>query len=229
MRLSNYLNESSNIETYYELLKNIENECSKYLNLFRKTTNAHYLLYSGRQSSAKWFEDKIRKNRIPVDTPQEIHDMVDDIFKKKTGKRLRSNSLFCVNDETTARTYGKLFYIFPIGNYESWYHPEVADLFTHFNKYSVRQELNLLTGLTVYANILEKIRYEPGFLDKWENYLKNLVDGYKKGLPNKNDIEVMITGDSYYAVNVDWALWISNMPTVKPTFYDWLWGKDEIK
>jgi len=45
--------------------------------------------------------------------------MIDDVFEKKMGIRLRSNSLFCVADRLLAESYGDVFAILPMGKYAS--------------------------------------------------------------------------------------------------------------
>lgn len=221
MKFINYLNESDS-KDYNDLLTILEKDCSKYLNILRKSKNQNNILMSGRKSTQKWFQETIRKDRRPKDTPLVIHNMFDDVFQQKTSTRLRSESLFCTNSMGTASSYGKVFIILPVGNYETWYHPNISDLYTYFNRYTIRKELGVLQGLNAYETILEKLEDEWGFQNKFNKYLKMVINGYKKGLPDKLDIEVMLNGNKYYALNADWTQWATNLPgTIR--FFDWLW------
>jgi hypothetical protein len=224
MKFINYLNEDK-IQDYKDILDTIEEKCSKYLKELRKSKNPTNILLSGRSSREQWFQGIIRKNRQPRDTPAFMHKLLDDYFEHKTGTRLRSNSLFCVNSVSTASSYGKVYFIFPIGNYETWYHPEINDLHTHFSKHSVRKELDVMGGLSSYDKIYDKLKDEYGYKNKLDKYLKNLINGYRNGFPDKSETEVMLTGCLYYyAVNMHWTQWASNTGDA-PRFFDWLWRK----
>jgi hypothetical protein len=86
-------------------------------------------LYSGRGRNDVFFIDKIRTNRAPKDTPQDIHEDLDDAFNKKFGINARSNSLFCTGDISQASGYGKVYIIFPQGSYNVIWNDDVSDLF----------------------------------------------------------------------------------------------------
>ncbi len=224
MRLTHYLNEND-IEEYTTLISNIEDKCSQYLKSLRQSKNANNLLFSGRKKKDKWFEGFIRTNRQPRDTPPVIHDMIDDVFQQEFGIRLRSNSLFCINSLKTARTYGNIYYIFPIGDYNTWYNSNVQDLYAHFNKYSVRKELDAMGGLNAYEPIMDNLENEPDYKDRFKDYLERLIKrpyGYRKGLPDNPQIEVMVTGSNYYGINYDWVQQKEMSKEIK--FMDWLWG-----
>jgi len=115
-RLITYLNENNNVELLDEVIEKLKSDCSIYLNDIKRQDN---ILLSGRNSKEKFFERDVRKNRTPRDTPIEIHTIFDNHFQKKTGIRLRSNSLFCVSGRNTAGAYGDVYYIFPIGKYQT--------------------------------------------------------------------------------------------------------------
>jgi hypothetical protein len=72
---------------------------------------------------------KIRTDRLPRDTSKVVHDMADDFFFKKFGKRYRSSALFCQIPEKFKAYYGhNKFMIFPIGNYTLCFSPTIKDM-----------------------------------------------------------------------------------------------------
>jgi hypothetical protein len=60
----------------------------------------------------------VRQDRIPLDTPEETHDIIDNEFYDEFGFRPRSNSLFCYVDYRKTMSYGKTYAIFPTGRYK---------------------------------------------------------------------------------------------------------------
>ena len=114
MQFKKYLNEQK-AEEIYEIIKK---DCKPYLNLL-KSINFNNYLYSGRRIPEYVFtKKKIRKGRKPKDTPQEIHEWLDNWFYKKFGIKARSNTLFCTSDFGFASNYGIVHYVFPIGKFE---------------------------------------------------------------------------------------------------------------
>lgn len=225
-RFIEYLNEN---DEYVDLLGKLEKDCSQYLSDVRRLKGG--ILLSGRKNKSSWFQRDIRKNRKPLDTPIEIHNMIDDVFEKKMGIRLRSNSLFCVADRLLAESYGDVFAILPMGKYASWYNEEIRDLFAYFGRHNIKKQLGIEASgggaPKVNKELVWKLKNEYGFKDKFLNLLKSVINNYKQGFPKDNSVEIMVTGNSYYAVNFDWATFRGDIQgTVN--FNDWLLGKVKI-
>jgi hypothetical protein len=92
MRLYNYLNEVSVGKDIEQLKK----DCSIFINDLKKQRKSWpNLLYSGRNSSKTIIKRDVRQDRIPLDTPEETHDIIDNEFYDEFGFRPRSSSLFC--------------------------------------------------------------------------------------------------------------------------------------
>lgn len=134
MRLIKYLNESISQEDIDTLMS----ECNVFLNdLDKQNSRVPELLYSGRTGKKDLFKRKVRKNRKPLDTPREIHDKIDNEFKKQMGIKPRSNSLFCFKDEDRTASYGIPYAIFPVGRYKLIWSYEVHDLYDYLRKTNI--------------------------------------------------------------------------------------------
>jgi hypothetical protein len=131
MRYSNFINEKRSEHTIEDILYNLYYKCEPFLKELLKKGN-YDLLYSGRDSQKDYFEKKVRKNRYPSDTPDELHQELDKEFKKKFGVPARSNSIFCTGDFKTASSYGiNPYSIYAIGKkYKYIWSPYIKDLYS---------------------------------------------------------------------------------------------------
>jgi len=206
MRFQKYLYEQ--METSEKLLETIKRYCQKYIKEYIRND---VFLYSGRRSNKEWEIKRIRKDRKPQDTPEEIHNIFDDAFEDVFGIRLRSNSIFCYPDPRLSTWYGNIYMIFPFGDYEIYYHPEIYDLYKQQDKYTDIKELEIKYNKQISSNIDvivwnpdETIRAEV--LKKIEENFKKLVrNEYKKGVVkysgDKKPPEVMVYGDRYLMIS----------------------------
>jgi len=184
MRLVKYLNENISQEDIDTMMS----ECNVFLNdLKKQSSRTPELLYSGRKGKMNdLFKGKIRKNRKPLDTPVEIHNMIDDEFKKQVGIKPRSNSLFCFRDEDRTSSYGTPYVIFPVGKYKLIWSYEVHDLYDYLRKtstyfvYVIRNEDLKSTWIKLPPSLKSK------FDD--ENHLKRYIESGE----GKQDLEEKI-------------------------------------
>jgi len=131
MRYKQFLLQEGKAYSFEEIITMIMDKCQP---VVKELLPFHYsddFLYSGRKYKSEIFIGKIRKNRRPMDTPLEIHEMFDKMFKKKYGWEPRSNSIFCTGDIEQAGNYGKPYIIFPIGNFKYLWNPNIKDLFSN--------------------------------------------------------------------------------------------------
>ena len=133
-KFEEYITESNSDP--YEIVKAIYTYCMPFvkeysrISLDKNITTAPPMLYSGRKKNDAIFKGTVRKNRIPLSTPEHMHNFVDDIFYELFKVRSRSNAIFCINDYLVAKGYGYIAYaIFPIGNYTIVWSPKYADLY----------------------------------------------------------------------------------------------------
>ncbi|MFW6001933.1 MAG: hypothetical protein ACOCQD_01180 [archaeon] len=189
MKFYNYLiNErmESSDEKIEEIFKIMSRDCKNFLKEYKKKRSPG-LLYSGRRKDEDYFIGKVRKNRDPKDTPQQIHDIADNYFKEYYGIKLRSNSLFCTMSRREAMAHGDNIYIvFPMGDYKIFYNPNVRDLFTEIAK---------------FLTPMNEIKSEKS-LEELKKHLDDVIQGYLQGLPAmETEVEIMLYGKKYLAID----------------------------
>ncbi|MFW6030238.1 MAG: hypothetical protein ACOCRO_08295 [Halanaerobiales bacterium] len=110
-----YLNE--NVIDMSKYKDQIIDECYPFLKMLKK--DGYNFLYSGRKTIDYIYKKEIRKNRVPSDTPEEFHDIIDELFYKSHGVKARSQSMFTYPSLDKVGFYGLPYYVFPVGkNYK---------------------------------------------------------------------------------------------------------------
>jgi len=178
MRFKQYLTED--VKTKEEILDIIEKDCKPFLADWRKLKTDKFIL-SGRSDVVYFKKKQVRKNRKPMDTPLNMHLLMDDWFYEKFGIRSRSNAVFCSFDETTASVYGYAFLIFPIGKYKAVSSKIIEDLFNAISairRKGHKEEKALGKELTKTLNI--------------GNYTDKLT---------YHENEIMVTCKEYYVID----------------------------
>lgn len=202
MRFQRFINE--NVEESLERKKdNIINACQPFLKMLKKT--GYNFLYSGRQTSKDVYKRKVRKNRRPSDTPQEIHDVVDNIFKREFGVRARGNSMFASVEWRAVRYYGAPYYLFPVGKYKLIWSSKVPDLFAYIKK-TLMDEFN--TGVDL-GGFFRGIRDDEEYFEEVMSFVEMHFE--EKVLPTYNETrdtsdiktpnEIMVITDEMWLVN----------------------------
>jgi len=137
MRLNKYLTEAKYDDKYIAqkvIMPMLIKDCKPFLREFLK---------SQRTSGFRWFwrgtdkqiteigQVKTRKNRKPKDTPQKTHELLDTMFFRKFGWKVRSEGVFTNPQPGTVMPYGAYAYVFiPIGKYRYVWSSTVEDLFS---------------------------------------------------------------------------------------------------
>jgi hypothetical protein len=137
MRLNRYLKEAKYDNEYIGkkvIYPMLIKDCKPFMIEFLKNQ---------RKSGFRWFwrgTDKqiteigkvtVRKNRKPKDTPQKTHELLDTMFFKKFGWKVRSEGVFTNPQPGTVMPYGQYAYaFFPIGKYRYVWSSRVEDLFS---------------------------------------------------------------------------------------------------
>lgn len=96
-----------------------------------------YRSVSDELGRSNWFEETVRKDRHPLDTPERVHNIIDNWFLKKFGYKYRSASLFVSTNyemifsfsDVTSRPTTNIFYIIPKGSYKLCYSQKTKDLY----------------------------------------------------------------------------------------------------
>ena len=151
---------------------------------------------------------KPRKDRKPLDTVRDLHDYLDELFKKYHGWNARSEGVFATPKLSLAKGFGKPFYMYPIGDFKFLYNPKSEDI------------VELLEPLRIQlrsdADPVAR-RKEPYFPNSWdiedevaeaakkEKELLEIIKGYKStGLSTATakNAELMIKCKSYYMIEL---------------------------
>ena len=133
MKFNDYITEVSKKQLEeFGVIKSIEQNCQPFIKEFRNTGLSDIIwrgTYRGINKSIT--EITPRKDRIPVDMPEELHYELDKLFKVKFGWPARSEGVFVISNKSTAMAYGTDIAIFiPVGKYKYLYNPDIKDLFS---------------------------------------------------------------------------------------------------
>lgn len=189
MKFYSWLNEENNME---EVFDKISKNCKPFLKNLTSNTVQRFLV-SGRRKSDEYFKGTIRKDRQPTDTPEEIHDYVDNLFDEKFGIKARSSTLFCMANPTISKGYGTPYLIFPIGKYKLIWSSDIEDFF---------------------GDVVEDMMMEDMYdNDKIEDAIKTYEMTEKIPVDVSANTEIMLYCKEYYALKVS---------TYLPKVVDWL-------
>lgn len=101
-----------------------ESDCAKWLDVLR---DAPQVAYHGAQTHVGHWTIMPMKHRTgPRDSPDEQHRKTNEFFKSKFGHECR-NWMFVTGSSNMARGYGELFTIFPIGDFQYLWSPQIED------------------------------------------------------------------------------------------------------
>jgi hypothetical protein len=171
-------------------LDRFEKACKPWLEAIKGTYD---MAWHGSHNFADDWEIKQFKLRSgPRDTKRTIHNAVNEFFTEKFGWPAR-NGLFVSGDARQALIYGKVYAIFPVGEFKCLWSPDVDDLTSTYDIYQT--EARRVHGLQddkveEYAEekTLELVKEEALWYD----------DQVRRGLSTKR--EIMIHCNSFYAM-----------------------------
>lgn len=137
-----------------------------------------HTLYRGikvdAESLPRYLKSSVSKNRIPLHCSNELTNQLNILYAQVGSPVTRNNCIFTSPHEGLARDYGNLFIVFPVGAYSALWNNAVDDPYLTFEK----------------CKELEVDRIgQPFYMDLATDPLGN--------------VEVMITCDSFYAVEND--------------------------
>jgi len=126
MRLNRYLIEQRPTPGQ-KVIEHIRRDVSSvYLNALSK---AGEFVYRGTDNTIDFIDEfPVRKDRRPFSTDYREHEMIDKMFEKEFGWKVRSNSVFATSNEFDADTYGRPYLFFPVGKFKYVWSPKVRDL-----------------------------------------------------------------------------------------------------
>jgi len=192
MRLKQYLNESYTAEEVVEIIKK---DCPR---SYIVQTKGEFFYRGTKDSINDIKKFKSRTDRIPKDTPPELHNMLDSLFKRYLGWHARSEGTFVNGKKDNISGYGISFMFFPIGKYDFVWSPSIEDLYSKIEQNYMLEEPEYLF-ISDYDYDYEYNEESGNGKYEYEGILYN----------NINDIEDTknITGNN---IEND-AVWIPNM------------------
>lgn len=180
----------------------LQKDCAPFLAAINNNIQAHSMWRGMNIPATNIARFTTRKNRKPVDMPQEVSTAVDNYFEETTGVRWRAESVFVTGNQSAASEYGNLFCMFPIGQFHYCWSPRVTDLYTTLDRYLDRyklryyhfsdypsleaEEQNKRAFSTLRTLIMPTLAYQVD---------TDLTDAIAMGT------EIMVTCDKYYMVS----------------------------
>jgi len=186
MRLIKYINEKMSLPEIANELELVKKSCKPYIELVKRNNCRNKFLFKGMYTSFDFKKRTVRKDREPLNMPSMLHKYIDNLFKKKFGIKLRSETIFVTTDVMWSIQYGTPNIIIPIGKFDYYWNPKIDDLYEDlpFTTHKITR-----TKIEDYKKILEEV-----------------VNGYKKNkdfkkMMDKFDGEIMIDCKEYYIID----------------------------
>lgn len=178
MKFQNYVIEEEQGLAYF--IPKIQQECKPFIRDIKGATGTLFRVDNKNWDKPVW-KKKVRKNRRPTDTPEELHKGIDELFQKKFGWKARSQAIFCwsIPFQYNVMILGK-WMVFPTGNYKYIWSKEIQDLWAY----------------------IEDISYKAGSeaIDYFQDYLLDTYINDKIKLSLKYENEIMIKSDYAYLI-----------------------------
>jgi len=195
MIFRNYLKEAINKEEIILLLKK---NCGEFI---KKIGN--YPLWRGYKKINDIKKIISRENRKPKDMDENVHEVLDELFKKNFGWKARSEGIFVSGDYKTTYAYGTPYIFFPIGKYKYLWNPTILDLYSEYDESE---------GYNAYIHGIEGSNDYN--YDEWEREYGENEDGYWKHPDINGTFNTMdeledeirdLEDESLSSINADWV------------------------
>lgn len=195
-------------------------------------------LYRGMTSSDSISKVAIRQDRRPLDTNALVSASFNYLFERKhSTPNIRSRAMFCTPRKTQAGTYGVLHWVIPTDECVMWVRAGVRDSLSTmddiepFVKMFGKEDIEAAksAGLPMHSGEMIAHMYQHGSkqtraviddmvqsTDKIFREYKQYNTGAGNTMPQYS--EVMVTGPSYFAIPVSWAVETYGIPYEEYTF-----------
>jgi hypothetical protein len=198
------------------MIQSLKRDCKQTLSIVEAPDK---LLYRGVNWNSRFpngkdfFKKSVRKDRKPLTTNPLIHNILDRVFEKVWGWKVRSQGLFASCDIRDAGYYGggeRKFYCFPCGEWEYLWSPYIGDSISLSpHTYNIGGVKTFDKNITIkYLGDLDKPEKSSDEINKkWEKDIEKVVRKLYKDDDiddyfGKKTTEIMIKCDSYYMINV---------------------------
>ena len=214
------------IKKYNKYLESVEeisldkvfDDCNSYIETIKKCEKGKLLHRGFKQNYDKIKLIEHNWNRQPVDTPDHIHDMVNEWFVEYHGWKAR-NGVFCVgNNKKTV--YGTNYLLFPVGDFNYLYNKNVNDLFGDhememYDSYLPEEDIEdmwfqhcgddekCIDDNIAYSKFYDEIIEE--YREEFYKHLKNIVKQYQdNNICETFRQEIIVKCDEYYLIPIDY-------------------------
>jgi hypothetical protein len=212
---------SDDINSMYAAAHTILDQCKPFLNQVDEPLS----LYRGMGNTAYNFVHKLIRTdgRRPKVMKPKLHDAINKYFTEQFGEPFR-DSLMCLGNPVRPQMFGKVHYVFPVGNFRFLWSPEIVDLNYSISRLhklrllpstgnepdrdianrnnQIRQDHEQGVGM---AQALSEAKYQNTDLQAAINSGSNSDKSGYSNASDTGDHEIMIRGASFYAVSVDYA------------------------
>ena len=111
----------------------------------------------------------VNKHRTPRDSFLEVHDYLNEIYRKKFGIKLRSECVFCSTNMTEVKKWYSskptdIYFCLPIGKYEVYWNKKIKDVFIYLQ--DTKFTLNIEN-----SNILDKLISNVKFINIFKSQI----------------------------------------------------------
>lgn len=150
MKYENYLIEDEKGLAHF--IPKIQAECKPFLKDIRGAAGTLFRNDTKNRNKPIW-KKVTRMDRQPLDTPVELHNVLDDWFLKKFGWRARSQALFCWPLKFISSNVQGNWLVFPAGNYKFIWSDKIDDLWADINNvYNTDVEIFIKDFESVYGD-----------------------------------------------------------------------------
>ena len=224
MRFKEFLKEDNQREVTNKLqmLKHefdqIKQDCQPYLQqnkspifrtpMFRGMDPVRSLI----QTASDVIKKQVRlKDRRTTDIPDSVSSTMNDWMTKEFGEPFR-HALFVSGNENMANNYGRIYLVFPIGNFTFLYHDQFKDIYSTFSHFkwadgkAGHSEPTAPTAAAANKMVRDRnMKYDEGFHKRFIEYISSVnrgtwkQDSIVQAIDSKH--EIAIRTKEYYAVN----------------------------
>jgi len=199
-RLYEYINETKKeleeTKDILEYVQILEKDCSKIINVYKKTKGFLYRGIHGKGSYGDFIEKTMRTTvRRPRNTDKKTHIRLNKVFKEKFGWKVRDGISTSPNRFQT-NLYGHPFIFFPTNRYKFCYSSKIHDLFTDLKKQPI--------GSDDKEWEIKEMRSIKRLVNKYTD--KNLESVF-----NKKQGEVMFKVKKYYLLDKKYLKYLLDM------------------
>ncbi len=202
MRFKEFLKEGK-LELLKQSFESIKRDCQPYLQQ-NKSPIFRTPMFRGMDAYRIPKDDVIKKqvrleDRQTTDIPSELSDAMNNWMTKEFGEPFR-NALFLSGNENMANNYGRVYLVFPIGDFTFLYHDKFRDIYSTFSSfrwaYGEAAKKQALSGSFAASKHFQK---------KFIKHIASVNNGNWKQDSIVQAIgsqhEIMIRTKEYYAVN----------------------------